>query len=78
MFSFLQKKKERIPVLFKFFRKFSNGRTHIHDEAEIGRPSVLDDLQEQMKYAIREDRRVTVRDFVEKFQILKFSLNRII
>jgi len=59
-------------------REFSNGRTNIHDEARSGRPSVSDNLLEQVESEIREDRRVTVRELEEKLQIRKSSLHRII
>ncbi|KAL4126321.1 hypothetical protein QTP88_010543 [Uroleucon formosanum] len=43
-----------------------------------GRPSVSDNLQEQVESELREDRRVTVRELEEKLQIPKSSLHRII
>ncbi|KAL4084776.1 hypothetical protein QTP88_027681 [Uroleucon formosanum] len=62
----------------KWCREFSNGRTNIHDEARSGRPSVSDNLQEQVESELREDRRVTVRELEEKLEIPKPSLHRII
>lgn len=62
----------------KWCREFSNGRTNIHDEARSGRPSVSDNLQEQVESELREDRRVTVRELEEKLQIPKSSIHRII
>ncbi|KAL4118897.1 hypothetical protein QTP88_011778 [Uroleucon formosanum] len=62
----------------KWCREFSNGRTNIHDEARSGRPSVSDNLQEQVESELREDRRVTVRELEEKLQIPKSLLHRII
>ncbi|KAL4134938.1 hypothetical protein QTP88_006618 [Uroleucon formosanum] len=62
----------------KWCREFSNGRTNIHDEARSGRPSVSDNLREQVESELREDRRVTVRELEEKLQIPKSSLYRII
>jgi hypothetical protein len=62
----------------KWYREFSNGRTNIHDKARSGRPSVSDNLQEQVESELREDRRVTVRELEEMLQIPKSSIHRII
>jgi len=62
----------------KWYREFSNGRMNIHDESRSGKPSVSDDLQEQVESKFPEDRRMTVRELEEKLQIPKSSLHRII
>jgi len=45
----------------KWCREFSGGRTEVHDE-QSGRPSISDELKEQIEREVREDRQVTVRD----------------
>lgn len=62
----------------KWCREFSEGRTNVHDEPRSGRPSFSDDLKEHVESAVREDRRLTVRELEEKLGIPKSSINRIL
>ncbi|XP_025416568.1 histone-lysine N-methyltransferase SETMAR-like [Sipha flava] len=60
----------------KWCREFSGGRTEIHDEQRSGRPSISDKLKEQIERELREDRRVTVRDLEQRFELSKSIIQR--
>jgi len=45
----------------KWVRMFNEGRENVHDEARIGRPSLVnDDLVRKVNERVREDRRFTI------------------
>lgn len=60
----------------KWCREFSGGRTEVHDEQRSGRPSISDELKEQIERELREDRRVTVRDLEQRFELSKSTIQR--
>ncbi|GBM69536.1 hypothetical protein AVEN_148365-1 [Araneus ventricosus] len=62
----------------KWVRQFNDGRTNVHDEERIGRPSVVNDgLVAKVNEKIRENRRFTIRMLFDEFpQISKFCFAR--
>jgi len=47
----------------KWVRMFNEGRENVHDEARIGRPSLVnDDLLSKVNERVRDDRRFTFSD----------------
>ncbi|GBO08708.1 hypothetical protein AVEN_101354-1 [Araneus ventricosus] len=64
----------------KWVRQFNDGRTNVHDEAQSGRPSVVNDgLVAKVNEKIRENRRFTIRILCDEFpQISKTVLHEIV
>jgi len=47
----------------KWVRIFNEGRENVHDEAQSGRPSLVnDDLVRKVNERVRDDRRFTISD----------------
>jgi len=47
----------------KWVRMFKEGRENVHDEAQSGRPSLVnDDLLRKVNERVRDDRRFTISD----------------
>ncbi|GBN30349.1 hypothetical protein AVEN_252944-1 [Araneus ventricosus] len=52
----------------KWVRQFNDGRTNVHDEPRIARPSVVNDgLVAKVNEKIRENRRFTIRMLFDEF-----------
>ncbi|KAJ4445410.1 hypothetical protein ANN_07215 [Periplaneta americana] len=64
----------------RWCRQFTGGRQNVHDEARSGRPSIVtDDLVEQVRQRIVENRRYTIRELSSHFpQISRSSLHEIV
>jgi len=64
----------------KWVRMFSEGRENVHDEAQSGRPSLVnDDLVRKVNERVRGDRRFTISDLSLHFpQILRTLLYDIV
>jgi len=55
----------------KWVRMFNEGRENLHDEAQSGRPSLVnDDLVRKVNERVRDDRRFTVSDLSLHFSLL--------
>ncbi|KAL1466250.1 hypothetical protein MTO96_042868 [Rhipicephalus appendiculatus] len=50
----------------KWCRAFAEGRTEVHDEERSGRPRVSDAIVQKINSELPNDRRVTVRELVER------------
>lgn len=63
----------------RWVRDFKNGRTDVHDEARVGRPSVSDETIAKVEAAMLEDRRITVRELCEKIsEVSKTTIDKIL
>jgi len=64
----------------KWIRMFNEGRENVHDEAQRGRPSLVnDDLVRKVNERVRDDRRFTISDLSLHFpQISKTLLYDIV
>ncbi|GBM39656.1 hypothetical protein AVEN_104879-1 [Araneus ventricosus] len=52
----------------KWVRQFNDGRTSVHEEARVGRPSVVNDgLVSKVNEKIRENIRFTIRILCDEF-----------
>jgi len=59
----------------KWVRMLSDGRENLHDEAPIGRPSLVnDDLVHKVNERVRDDRRFTVSDLFLHFPQISRTL----
>jgi len=59
----------------KWVRMFNEGRENVHDEARIGRPSLMnDDLVCKVNERVRDDRRFTVSDLSLHFRQISRTL----
>ena len=59
----------------KLIRMFNEGRENAHDEAESGRPSLVnDDLVRKFKERVRDDRRFTISDLSLHFPQISKTL----
>ena len=65
---------------YEWYQLFKSGRTSIEDDPKPGRPSSStgDDHIEKVRYVIRENRRLTVREVSEKVGICKSSCHTIL
>ena len=64
----------------KWYHRFKSGRTPIEDDPKSGRPSTPmdDDHVEKVLAVIRQNRRLTVREFAEEVGIYKSSCHQIL
>jgi len=59
----------------KWVRMFSEGRENVHDEAQSGRPSLVnDDLVRKVNERVRDDRRFTISDLSLHFPQISRTL----
>jgi len=59
----------------KWVRMFNEGRENVHDEARIGRPSLVnDDLVRKVNERVRDDRRFTISDLSLHFPHISRTL----
>ena len=59
----------------KWVRIFSEGRENVHDEAQSGRPSLVnDDLVRKVNERVRDDRRFTISDLSLHFPQISRTL----
>jgi len=59
----------------KWVRVFNEGRENVHDEARIGRPSLVnDDLVRRVNERVRDDRRSTISDLSLHFPEISRTL----
>jgi len=59
----------------KWVRMFNKGRENVHDEAQIGRPSLVnDDLVRKVNERVRADRRFTISDLSLHFPQISRTL----
>ena len=57
-------------LVFKLFKRFEDGRTSLQEEEGRGRkPKINQRLITSVHDALKEDRRLTVRDLAEKFDM---------
>ena len=61
--------------VFKWRGEFKNGRTSVHDDQRTGRSSIVaDEIVEKIKYALRDDRSLTVNEVSAMFPQICRSL----
>ena len=59
----------------KWVRMFNEGRENVHDEAQSGRPSLVnDDLVRKVNERVRDDRRFTISDLPLQFPQISRTL----
>lgn len=59
----------------RWVRSFKNGRTNVHDEDKVGRPSLVsDDLLNNVNEKVRENRRFTITELSDFFPAVSRSL----
>jgi len=59
----------------KWVQMFNEGRENVHDEARVGRPSLVnDDLVRKVNERVRDDRRFTVSDLSLHFPHISRTL----
>jgi len=59
----------------KWVRMFNEGRQNVHDEAQSGRPSLVnDDLVREVSERVRDDRRFTISDLSLHFPHISRTL----
>jgi len=62
-------------MIRKWVRMFNEGRENLHDEARIGRPSLVnDDLVRKVNERVRDDRRFTISDLSLHFPQISRTL----
>ncbi len=65
--------------MYKWHRRFSDGRASTHDDSRAGRPSVIDNsLKTQVENVIGEDRRLTVREIATACDTGKTMVHKIL
>jgi len=59
----------------KWVQMFNEGRENVHDEARVGRPSLVnDDLVRKVNERVRDDRRFTISDLSLQFPQISRTL----
>ena len=56
-------------LVFKWFKRFEDGRTSLQEEGRDRKPEINQLLVTSVHDALKEDRRLTVRDLAEKFDM---------
>ena len=69
-----------ITQIKEWYNRFKDGRTSVHSDARSGRPSTSrnDELIDQVRALVMQDRRVTVRELVEEVGISTGSVHSIL
>ena len=63
----------------KWVRMFNERRENVHDEARIGRPSLVnDDLVHKVNERVRDERRFTISDLSLHFPQISRTLSEVI
>ncbi|XP_062577987.1 protein GVQW3-like [Saccostrea cucullata] len=67
-------------LVFKWHKRFSDGRDSLHDDTREGRPSFRDcnAVKEEVRDVIDSDRRLTVREIAGKCGISKTTVHEIL